>query len=59
MRWNAGDSDFITVLQAQQTFLAATDQLSQADLTRHLAAVALYRALGGGWSRPTELAARS
>ncbi|WP_333672214.1 efflux transporter outer membrane subunit [Elioraea tepidiphila] len=59
LRWNAGDSDFITVLQAQQAFLAATDQLSQADLTRYLAAVALYRALGGGWSRPAELAARS
>lgn len=57
VRWNAGESDFVAVLQAQQTLLTATDQLSQADLTRYLAAVALYRALGGGWSRPAEIAA--
>lgn len=57
LRWNAGDSDFITVLQAQQSVLTATDQLSQADLARYVAAIALFRALGGGWSRPDALAA--
>ena len=45
----AGLSDFLSVLDAQRSQLAAEDELQRSDtaLRRHL--VALYKALGGGW----------
>lgn len=48
-RWEAGAADFLSVLLAQQARFSAADALAQADLARFLAAVALTRALGGGW----------
>lgn len=51
-RWQAGAADFLSVLQAQQARFSAADALAQADLARFTSAVALYRALGGGWSAP-------
>jgi NodT family efflux transporter outer membrane factor (OMF) lipoprotein len=48
--YKAGATDFLDVLTAQQTYLQDLNQLNQARRARALAAVALYRSLGGGWS---------
>lgn len=50
VRYRAGVEDFISVLDAQRTLYSAQDQLSQTQLARLQACVALFRALGGGWS---------
>lgn len=44
-----GVVDFLTVLEAQRSLLAAQDQLAQVDARISTDAVALYKALGGGW----------
>ena len=49
LQYRQGATDFITVLQAQQTLFSAEDQLAQTTLTRMQAVVHLYEALGGGW----------
>jgi outer membrane protein TolC len=38
------------VLAAQEAYLRDSDSLNQAKREHALAAVALYRSLGGGWS---------
>lgn len=50
VQYKAGLTDFLTVLDAQRQMYANQDQLaqSQTSVTRNL--IALYRALGGGWS---------
>ena len=45
----AGTADIVTVLNTQLTLFQAQDVLSQAQLSRLLAIVSLYQALGGGW----------
>jgi NodT family efflux transporter outer membrane factor (OMF) lipoprotein len=52
LQYRQGATDFITVLQAQQTLFSAEDQLAQTTLTRMQAVVHLYEALGGGWIEP-------
>lgn len=49
-QYKAGLTDFLSVLDAQRELFANEDQLvqSQTNVTTNL--VALYRALGGGWS---------
>ena len=42
----------MTVLDAQRTLFQAEDSLLQTRLARLNAAVALFKALGGGWSEP-------
>ncbi|HEY2532510.1 MAG TPA: efflux transporter outer membrane subunit [Xanthobacteraceae bacterium] len=49
LQYRQGATDFITVLQAQQTLFSGEDQLAQTTLTRMQAVVHLYEALGGGW----------
>jgi outer membrane protein, multidrug efflux system len=49
LQYRQGATDFITVLQAQQTLFSAEDQLAQTGLARMQAVVHLYEALGGGW----------
>jgi outer membrane protein, multidrug efflux system len=49
LQYRQGATDFITVLQAQQTLFSAEDQLAQTTLNRLQATVHLYEALGGGW----------
>jgi outer membrane protein, multidrug efflux system len=46
----AGTSDIVTALQAQTTLFSDLDLLAQVRLSRFQALVALYKALGGGWS---------
>jgi NodT family efflux transporter outer membrane factor (OMF) lipoprotein len=48
-RYANGLSDFIQVLDAQRSVVAARQQLVQADIALTNDVVALYRALGGGW----------
>jgi NodT family efflux transporter outer membrane factor (OMF) lipoprotein len=51
-RYREGVADFISVLDAQRTLYQARDQLGQLRLARLQAIVALYKALGGGWTDP-------
>ena len=52
IRYREGVDDLLTVLDAQRTLFAAEDQLAQLRLARLQAAVALFKALGGGWQIP-------
>ncbi len=45
----AGTADIVTVLNTQLTLFTAEDSLLQTQLSRLLAIVSLYQALGGGW----------
>ena len=49
--YKAGATDFLDVLSAQEVYLRDSDGLNQAQRDYALAAVALYRSLGGGWSQ--------
>jgi multidrug efflux system outer membrane protein len=42
-------ADFLTVLDAERTLLAAQDQLADSTTRTATALVAVYKALGGGW----------
>jgi outer membrane protein, multidrug efflux system len=48
-RYRAGSGDFLTVLEAERTAIAARDQMTQYELARLQAIVGLCKALGGGW----------
>lgn len=48
-RYRQGVSDFLEVLTAQRTVLAAEQQLADSTTTLGTNLVALYKALGGGW----------
>ena len=50
----AGTADIVTVLNTQLTLFQAEDALSQAQLSRFLAIISLYQALGGGWEPKME-----
>jgi multidrug efflux system outer membrane protein len=52
LRYQAGSSDFLTLLEAQRTLYAARDQFVQYKLARLQALVSLCKALGGGWTQP-------
>jgi len=53
MRYSAGTTGFVEVLDAQRQLLSAETDEVQSLLERRLALVRLYLALGGGWSPPT------
>ncbi len=48
-----GLSDFITVLNAEQTLTSARQSLDQIEMSLADDVVTLYTALGGGWQQPT------
>jgi NodT family efflux transporter outer membrane factor (OMF) lipoprotein len=50
-RYDNGLSDFIQVLDAERSLVAARQQLVQADIGLIDDIVALYKALGGGWEK--------
>jgi NodT family efflux transporter outer membrane factor (OMF) lipoprotein len=52
-----GASSFLDVLAAQEAYLRDSEALNQAKRQHALAAVALYRSLGGGWDAPAAVAA--
>ncbi|MFB0700911.1 efflux transporter outer membrane subunit [Pseudomonas protegens] len=49
-RYQAGAEDLLTVLETQRTLYTAQDQNVQLRLSRLQSSIALYKALGGGWS---------
>jgi multidrug efflux system outer membrane protein len=49
LRFDAGYSDFETVLDAERAQLQAEDQLALARVETATSLVAVYKALGGGW----------
>lgn len=51
-QYKQGLVDFLTVLDAQRTLLAAQQELANSTTTISTDAVALYKALGGGWEAP-------
>ncbi|HEY4264048.1 MAG TPA: TolC family protein, partial [Micropepsaceae bacterium] len=53
VRYREGVADYLTVLDAQRTLYSARDSLGQIKLQRLQAIVALYKALGGGWTEPS------
>jgi NodT family efflux transporter outer membrane factor (OMF) lipoprotein len=57
--YKGGATDFLDVLTAQQTLLADADLLNEAERDHALAAVALYRSLGGGWSQSGDVIAKT
>lgn len=52
LRFEAGVTDFLAVLDAERELLNQRDQLVQAQVGTATALVAVYRALGGGWEAP-------
>jgi NodT family efflux transporter outer membrane factor (OMF) lipoprotein len=54
-----GASSFLDVLAAQEAFLRDSESLNQAKREHALAAVALYRSLGGGWDAQETVATAS
>lgn len=50
-RYEAGVTDFLTLLDAQRTNLSIRESVVSARADHAAAHVSLYRALGGGWSR--------
>ncbi len=52
VRYHEGSVDFLVLLDAQRTQLAAEDALAQGETAIDTRAVALYKALGGGWQAP-------
>lgn len=50
--FDAGSTDFQTILDVQRSELSARDAHTQSRAERLTAAVDLYLALGGGWSKP-------
>jgi multidrug efflux system outer membrane protein len=55
-RYRFGVADFLTVLDAERTLLAAQDQLADSETRTATAIVAVYKALGGGWEVAPERA---
>ncbi len=52
-RFDAGATDFLTVLDAERVLLEAADQLARSQTRTATALVAVYKALGGGWEMAT------
>ena len=50
MRFKSGVSSYLELLDAQRQLLGTQINLSRAHLNRDLALLALYQALGGGWT---------
>jgi outer membrane protein TolC len=57
--YKGGASSFLDVLAAQEAYLRDAESLNQAKREHALAAVALYRSLGGGWDVPETVTAVS
>ena len=54
MRYDAGRSSYLEVLEAEQQLFPAQDALAQTQRDQLLAVVGLYKALGGGWQLTPE-----
>ena len=47
--YTAGQTDFLSLLEAQRALYTAEDALVQSNRTTATDLIALYKALGGGW----------
>jgi NodT family efflux transporter outer membrane factor (OMF) lipoprotein len=58
-QYRAGATELLTVVDAERTLFQAEDQTLGLDLSQFQSAIALYKALGGGWqsANDTKLAA--
>ena len=56
--YDAGVSDYIPVLDAEQLLYPAEVALAQTERDQLIAVVNLYKALGGGWAMPGEQVAQ-
>ena len=54
LRFNAGLSDFLTVLDIESRLLQDQSSLAQSETATATALAALYKALGGGWETTVE-----
>jgi multidrug efflux system outer membrane protein len=52
LRYQAGITDYPTVLETERSRLSLEDSRQSTEADRALALVQLYKALGGGWSAP-------
>ena len=52
LQYREGTIDILSLLNTENSLFSAQDQLVQTRLARLQANVALYRALGGGWTQP-------
>lgn len=59
LRYEAGVTDFLAALDADRELLSARDALAQADTANATSLVAVYRALGGGWTVPASVTAET
>ncbi len=50
IRYKEGSIDFLVLLDAERTRLAAEDSLTEAQTFANTDIVAIYKALGGGWT---------
>lgn len=57
--YTQGQTDFLTVIDAQRSLYAAEDALAQSKGTLSTNLVALYKALGGGWSENQQVVDRN
>jgi multidrug efflux system outer membrane protein len=53
VRYREGKASYYEVLESQQQLFPAENTLSRLEVSRRLAVVQLYKALGGGWSPET------
>jgi multidrug efflux system outer membrane protein len=49
IQYNAGLTDFLTVLDSERTLAGDQDQLAQSQVRAITNLISLYKALGGGW----------
>jgi multidrug efflux system outer membrane protein len=49
LRYEAGETDFLQVLDAQRTLLSAESELATGRTSAATALVAVYKAVGGSW----------
>jgi outer membrane protein TolC len=54
-RMQLGDINYLSLLNAQQTYQQALINLAQAKASRYADTVALFQALGGGWWNRTDV----
>ncbi|ROH93380.1 efflux transporter outer membrane subunit [Stagnimonas aquatica] len=54
IQYKAGVIDFLVLLDAERSLLAAEDAVAASETAVNTAAVALYKALGGGWGGEPE-----
>jgi len=50
IQYKEGTADFLVLLDAERERLAAEDSQAQAEIDQYRGIVAIYKALGGGWS---------